>query len=137
MGEPASIVLRRRVEWADTDASGWYHNTVVLHWVEQAENELLDRLGILHDLTGRIPRAHIDVDYRSILRFRDEVDVELAVREVGDSSVTYRFEVRLDGELAAEGSFTMVLLTDGKPEKWSEDHRRLLSTAGPQGPVPG
>jgi len=130
MVEPASIVVRKRVEWADTDASGWYHNTVVLHWVEQAENELLDRLGILHDLTGRIPRVHIDVDYRSILRFRDEVDVELAVRQVGDSSVTYRFEVRLVGELAAEGSFTMVLVSGGKPVSWSREHRLLLTTAG-------
>lgn len=136
MAEAASIVLRRRVEWADTDASGWYHNTVVLHWVEQAENELLDRLGILEELTGRIPRVHIDVDYRSILRFRDEVDVELTVQKVGDASVTYRFEVRRDGELAAEGSFSMVLLTEGKPASWSDEHRAILTTSGPQAGPP-
>src|SRR5687767_2251586 len=123
----ASIVLRRRVEWADTDASGWYHNTVVLHWVEQAENELLDRLGILSDVTGRIPRVHIEVDFRKVLRFRDEVDVEVTVEKVGTASVTYRFEVRHDGQVAADGSFTMVLVdADGRGTPWPQRHRDLL-----------
>ena len=125
-----SIVVRKRVEWADTDASGWYHNTVVLHWVEQAENELLDRLGILHELTGRIPRVHIEVDYRTVLRFRDEVDVDLRIEEVGRSSVTYRFEVRRGDDLAAEGAFTMVHVDpEGRARPWSDHHRELLGPA--------
>jgi acyl-CoA thioester hydrolase len=133
MDAPASIVVRKRVEWADTDASGWYHNTVVLHWIEQAENELLGRLGLLAEVTGFIPRVHIDVDYRKVLRFRDEVDVELTVHEMGETSVMYRFEVRHEGGLAAEGSFTMVRVTpDGKKRPWSEEHRRLFTASGPR-----
>ena len=127
MGAHASITTRRRVQWADTDASGWYHNTVVLRWIEETENELMDRIGILHDIISRVPRVHIEVDYRKILRFWEEVDVTVEVEQVGSASVRFRFEVRAGDEVAAEGWYAAVLVDDaGKPLPWSEGHRRAL-----------
>lgn len=123
----ASITATKRVQWADTDASGWYHNTVVLRWIEETENELLDRVGVLQEVIARIPRVHIEVDYRKVLRFWDEVDVHVEVTDVKASSVGFRFEVRHQGELAAEGRYTAVLVDEhGKPEPWSEAHRAAL-----------
>lgn len=43
---PASVVVRREVEWRDTDAAGHYHHSAVIHWVEAAEAALQQRLGI-------------------------------------------------------------------------------------------
>jgi len=133
--EHASITTTRRVQWADTDASGWYHNTVVLRWIEEAENELLDRAGVLQEVIARIPRVHIEVDYRKVLRFWDEVEVHVAVAEVGRSSVSFRFDVRHQGEVAAEGSYRAVLVSEEqKPLPWSEEHRlRLLAPTPPAG----
>jgi acyl-CoA thioester hydrolase len=129
--EPASIVVKRRIEWADTDASGWYHNTAALRLIEEAENVLLDRLGILHSVIARIPRVHISIDFRRFLRFWDEVDVGIQVQGVGDSSVTYKFDLRHHGEICAEGTSVAVLVSsEGKPTGWTEEHRRLLLTAG-------
>ena len=56
---PASIVVQRRIEWSDTDASGNYHNSAVFRLIENAETALLDRLGFLHEVYGRLPRVHI------------------------------------------------------------------------------
>ena len=44
---PASILVQRRIEWSDTDASGAYHNSAAFSFIEVAEAALLDRLGML------------------------------------------------------------------------------------------
>jgi YbgC/YbaW family acyl-CoA thioester hydrolase len=133
---PASIVVQRRIEWPDTDASGMYHNTAAFRFIEVAETALLERLGFLDDVYGRLPRVHIEADFRQALRFRDVVDIELAVAGVGASSITYEFEMRTDGEVAVSGRAVAALLSaaGGRPVAWSEEHRRLLLSAGPQPP---
>src|SRR6266542_5067272 len=90
-GSPASIVVQRRIEWPDTDASGLYHNTAAFRFIEVAETALFERLGFLDDVYGRLPRAHIEADFLLPLRFRDVVDIDLTVKAVGQSSATYRF----------------------------------------------
>jgi acyl-CoA thioester hydrolase len=133
MTEPASIVVRRRIEWADTDASGKYHNTVAFKLAEQAETRLLDALDLLQEIYGRLPRVHMSVDLTEALRFNDEVEVELRVEEVGRTSVTYGFEIRKDGRPVASGRMVAVLLrASGQREAWSERHRIALGSAGLQ-----
>lgn len=135
--EPASIVIRRRIEWADTDASGKYHNTVAFKLAEQAETRLLEALGLVEDIYGRLPRVHLSVDLSEPLRFPDAVDVELRVEEVGTSSLTYAFEIRRDGRGVASGSIVAVLLgADGERRSWPESQRRLLESGGPQPAAP-
>ncbi|HXF57818.1 MAG TPA: thioesterase family protein [Actinomycetota bacterium] len=133
---PASILVQRRIEWPDTDASGNYHNTAAFRFIEVAETALLERLGILENIYGRHPRAHIEADFLRPLRFRDLVDIELRVMAVGTTSVTYEFEMRTRGELAVKGKVVAVLLSEprGRPVPWPEEYRRLLLTAGPQPP---
>ena len=133
-GRPASITVQRRIEWPDTDASGLYHNTAAFRFIEVAETALLERLGFLHDVYGRLPRAHVEADFDRPLRFRDIVDIALTIAAVGRSAVTYEFEMRTGGEIAVRGKATAVLL-DGETREavpWPEDYRRLLLTAGPQ-----
>jgi len=85
---PASIRLQRRIEWWDTDASGNYHNTAAFRLLESAETLLLGRIGLLHDVYGRLPRARLEADFRAPLGFHDLVDVDLEVVSVGGSSIT-------------------------------------------------
>lgn len=132
MGAPASIVVRRRVEWADTDASGKYHNTVAFKLAEQAETRLLAALGIVDEIYGRLPRVHMSIDMTEPLRFNDEVEVELGVEEVGRTSVTYGFELRTEGRTVATGRMVAVLLgASGEKDEWTEEYRRILETSGP------
>jgi len=133
---PASIVVQRRIEWSDTDASGNYHNTAAFRLIEVGETALLERLGLLTDVYGRLPRAHVEADFLAPLVFRDLVDVHLRVAAVGRSSITYEFEMTQDGQAAVRGRAVAVLLSEarGRPVPWPDAHRRLLLSAGPQAP---
>lgn len=133
---PASIRVQRRIEWPDTDASGVYHNTAAFRFIEVAETALLDRLGFLRQVYGRLPRAHIEADFERPLGFRDLVDISLAVDAVGKSSVTYQFEMSCRGKVAVRGVAVAVLLSkaNGRPVGWPPRYRSLLLTAGPQAP---
>jgi acyl-CoA thioester hydrolase len=117
--------------WFDTDASTKYHNTAPLRLMEEAEAALLDGVGLVKEVYGWLPRAHVTVDYRRPVRFWDEVEVSVRVREVGRSSITYGFEIRRGGESCADGSVVAVLIDeDGSPRPWPEDWRRRLLDAG-------
>lgn len=133
---PASIVVQRRIEWSDTDASGNYHNSAAFRLVENAETALLDRLGFLHEIYGRLPRVHISADFLRPLAFRDLVEVAVSVSALGRTSITYAFEISFRGETAVRGKSTAVLLTraGGEPQPWPDDLRRALLTSGPQPP---
>jgi 2-aminobenzoate-CoA ligase len=140
MGEdpnrPASIRVQRRVEWSDTDASGFYHNTLAFRLIEVAETAMLERLGILEAVYGRMPRVHISAEFTLQLQHRDLLDVYFSVVDMGQSSMTYEFQIERDGKTAVRAKVVVVLLdrAGGRPTPWPEDVRRLLLRAGPQAP---
>lgn len=131
---PASIVVERRVEWSDTDASGVYHNTTVIRLLETAETLMLSDLGMLEEIYGRLPRVRLELDFRRALRFHDVIEIHLAVAAVGSSSITYAFEVRRGQEVCVQGTAVAALIdrSDGRPRPWPEAYRRLLLEGGPQ-----
>jgi len=130
----ASIVVQRRVEWSDTDASGAWHNSAAFRFLEVAETALLDRLGLLQDVYGRLPRVHIEADFLAALWHRDLVDIELRVAEVGKSSITYEIQIARRGQPCVRARSVAVLLdrVGGQPVEWPSEYRRLMETAGPQ-----
>jgi acyl-CoA thioester hydrolase len=130
---PASVVITRRIQWFDTDSSTKIHNTVPLRLMEEAEVVLLDRLGILREVYGKLPRAHASIDYRTPLRFWDRCEIRVEVAEVGGSSITYAFSITgPEARVASEGKVVAVLVDDEvKPTPWPEEHRRLLLESGP------
>jgi YbgC/YbaW family acyl-CoA thioester hydrolase len=131
---PSSITVQRRIEWSDTDASGYWHNTAAFRWIEVAETTLLQRLGLLEEIYGRMPRVRISAEFRKGLRHKDLVDIELIIAEVGRSSVTYTFRMTSGGTVAAEGTAVAVLLdrAGGRPVPWPDEYRKLLLESGPQ-----
>jgi acyl-CoA thioesterase FadM len=132
-GSPASISIQRRIEWSDTDASGRWHNTAAFRVFEWAETAMFESLGILDDVYGRLPRAHIAADFKALLDHRDLIDVELKVAEVGRSSLAYAIVIRRDSEIVVEARVVTVLVDpQGRPEAWPDEYRRLLLTAGEQ-----
>ena len=129
----APMLVQRCIEWSDTDASGAWHNAAALRLVEAAEVALLDALGLLGRFYGRMPRARITIEFKRPLRFRDLVDVDLAVEAVGHTSVTYYAEIRRQQTPAAEVWMTTVLAgEDGRPELWPTEVKEAFLTAGQQ-----
>ena len=77
--DPARVVLRRRIEWMDTDAAGIYHWTTVFRLAEAAEAALHTALGIADFTFGATPRVAVAATFSRPLRFNDPVDVALRV----------------------------------------------------------
>jgi acyl-CoA thioesterase FadM len=127
----AAILIQRRIEWSDTDASGHWHNTAAFRMFEWAETALFERLGMLDDVYGRLPRVHITADFKELLRHRDVVDIDLVVAGIGRSSITYEVEIRRHDVVCVRASVIAALLDgDGKPDRWPEPYRELLLGAG-------
>src|SRR3954454_12443799 len=134
--DPASILLRRRIEWMDTDAAGIYHWTTVFRLAEAAEAALHTALGIADFTFGATPRVAVQASFGRPLRFNDPVEVALAVTRVARTSVEYALELRNDGVPAASGSVKSCLIDrdSGRAIPWPEPIREQLSGAGPQQP---
>src|SRR4051812_44576508 len=108
--DPARVVLRRRIEWMDTDAAGIYHWTTVFRLAEAAEAALHTALGIADFTFGATPRVSVAARFSRPLRFNDPVDVELAVMAIGRTSVEYRLTITAEAGTAAEGTVKACLI---------------------------
>jgi 4-hydroxybenzoyl-CoA thioesterase/acyl-CoA thioester hydrolase len=120
---PEVFRTSRRVEFRDTDAAGMVHFSVFFNYMEEAEHELLRHLGLsvfLADGEGTLtwPRVAASCDFRSVLKFEEVFQIEVAIERLGAKSVTYAIRfVRGDEELA-NGKLTTVccrLVQDGPP----------------------
>lgn len=123
-----ALVARRRVEFRDTDAAGIAHFSVFFPWMEAAEHELLRSIGVgvvdhrPDGATVSWPRVSAACDFRSAVRFGDEIDIAVWVAAIGRTSVSYAFRFASGERLVAEGRIVAV-------------HCRMDAAARPE-PVP-
>lgn len=116
----STFSVRRRVEFADTDAAGVVHFTALFRFVEEAEHAFYRSLGSTAfawrdaALVG-MPRVHASLDFLAPARYGDEVEVHLRVSEKRARSIHYETELTLgEGEarkLVARGAMTVVYAT--------------------------
>jgi YbgC/YbaW family acyl-CoA thioester hydrolase len=127
---PAPVhTVRTRVAWVDTDAGGRIHFTAPFRWAEAAETALCRSLGLLEEW-GDFPRRAVEAEYLTVLRFDDEIEVELRSEHVGTTSVTYSWEIHREDEICIRGRHTVVHVdADGRPAALPTTMRRALSGA--------
>ncbi|MEO0530231.1 MAG: thioesterase family protein [Planctomycetota bacterium] len=125
---PNAYRHRRMVEFADTDMAGIMHFSAFFRFMESAEHALIRSLGLsifgLDDPAGgdaviSFPRAGAKCDFKHPARCEDELDIDVTVKRIGKSSITYGFEFTQDGTEIATGEMTSVCcrLRDGqRPE---------------------
>ena len=98
--------------WADNDAYGHVNNTVFYQWFDSAVNAWLVEQGMLDIANGDPIGLVVDTrcSYFAPLAFPQDVEVGLAVAQLGRSSIRYRIGVFPAGEelAAAEGEFVHV-----------------------------
>jgi YbgC/YbaW family acyl-CoA thioester hydrolase len=118
----------RRVEFSETDMAGIMHFSNFFRFMETAEHGFYRSLGLSvvfnrFDPPLGFPRVHASCDYRKPLRFEDEVEVHMLVREKRSKSLTYQFHfrnlTRSPVEEAAVGKVTIVCVTHGAGGKMS------------------
>jgi acyl-CoA thioesterase FadM len=130
-------VIRRRIEWMDTDAAGIYHWTTVFRLAEAAEAALHTALGIADFTFGATPRVAVEARFARSLRFNDPVEVSLTVTRVGRTSVAYALAIDGEAGRAAQGAVTSVLIdrATGRATPWPDEIRAALREGGLQ-PAP-
>lgn len=119
------------VAWADTDASGRIHFTAPLRWAEAAEHDLLRR----HDLgyATRLVRVKVAAEYLAPLVFEDAISIEIQVRNVGRTSVSFSWHALHDEAVCIRGEHTAVFVSpNGRPCVLPDDLRTVLSSFVPQ-----
>ncbi len=121
--------VMRRIEFADTDASGRAHFAAVLRHVEAAEHECLRQAGVpVDDREGAWPRVRIECEYLRPLSFGEEITVVLRLSPTGMSSLAWEFAVESGGTAAARGSIITVLVdVDGRPREVPREWRQRLA----------
>ena len=121
---PESFQTTRRVQFRDTDAAGIVHFSVFFTYMEEAEHQLWRHLQLSvkqEDGDGVIswPRVSAQCDYKSPVRFEDEITITMTVQRIGAKSVTFAFDLSLADREIATGTLTAVccrIPKDGVPQ---------------------
>ena len=91
------FLWRSRVRFVDTDFSTRIHYSALFRHFEIAETEFLRSLGVGYahwfERGYTLPRVHVEADYLAPLNFDDEIDVEVRIARIGESSITFDFRV--------------------------------------------
>lgn len=127
---PYEFKAVRRVEFSETDMAGIVHFSNFFRYMETAEHGFYRSLGLSvtmdqFDPPVGFPRVHASCDYKKPLRFEDEVEIHMLVKEKRSRVLTFFFRfTRLPraGEgpvLVATGQVTTVCVAhhpDGRME---------------------
>ena len=105
---------RFTTRWADNDAYGHVNNTVYYQWFDSAVNAWLVEQGLLDIQAGNPIALVVETRcaYFAPLEFPQDVEVGLAVSQLGRSSMRYRIGVFANGadHAAAQGEFVHVMV---------------------------
>lgn len=106
------------------------HFPNIFRFVELAEHEFLKSRGILvfDRAQGGWPRVKVSCEYKRPLLTGDTIVVELAVTNIGTSSLSWNFEIlTAKNDLAAFGSITTVRVDhEGRPLPITSAERAAL-----------
>ena len=104
-----------KVRFGDIDHAGIVYYPRFLHYFHVALEEFFTEVvgveyhTVINEQRFGLPSVHLEIDFRSPLRFGDEIDVEVLGLKLGTTSVTWRYAVwKQDGSLAAEATIVTV-----------------------------
>ena len=116
-----SVEIKRKVRWADVDASGRIFFPRIFDYAAEGEWELLHGNGISRMELGKtydFPRVHAECHFKKALELGDIFTLKFRAGKLGRTSIQYEFEIRLEKEPqepAATGSFTVVVTRNKEP----------------------
>jgi YbgC/YbaW family acyl-CoA thioester hydrolase len=113
---------QRRVQFAETDASGIVHFSQFFRFAEEAEHAMWRAAGLAiekEEADFAWPRVAASFEYRKPLYFEDEIDVHVRIAAKTAKTFRYACIIRRDGVIVAEGSHTTICVKKrrGEPPK--------------------
>ena len=123
-------VERIDVRWGDMDAMGHVNNTVYFRYMEQARIGWFESLLPRGDAWSKIGIVIVNAscNFRKPINYPGTVEVKVFSGEPGGSSVPTFYEMKVNGELYADGAAKVVFVDAEKQKPLSipEDIRKLL-----------
>ena len=113
--------------YRDLDPMGHVNNAVYATYLEAARTAFFsEEVGVeLHESNAAL--ASLSIDFARPIDRLGEVTVALRVTDLGTTSATLAYDVRLDGETVATGESVQVMLDDdGAPTPIPDDVRRAF-----------
>ena len=111
-----SFHYRRLVQFADTDLAGIVHFASMFRYMEEAEHALWRAAGLsIHQREGDMgwPRVSASFEFRNPLRFEDEIDVAVRLRDGGRRALTYDHTIVRGETVIGTGTMTAVCVSRG------------------------
>ena len=107
----SEYVLRRRVQFYETDAAGIVHFSWFFRYMEEAEHALWRAAGLsIHPPDSPIgwARTAATFDFKRALRFEDEFDVTIRIAAISRKTIGYSCVLTQDGVTLATGTMTVI-----------------------------
>lgn len=108
--------IQQRVRWSDCDPLGiiWYG--AYLKYFEAAEHEMMRAAGLPFETLRlekkvQIPRKAFQVEFHSPAQMDELLNVEVGVVKIGQTSITFRFEVYQADERRHRASATLTVVS--------------------------
>ena len=110
------FTMTRRVTFAETDMAGILHFSNYFRFMEEAEHAFFRSLGFRVHLCERSgawgwARRNASCDFRRPLRYEDEVELQLLVKEKRKKALVYQVRFVLEDQEVARGEVTAVCVT--------------------------
>lgn len=120
--DPETFVMPVRVRYSEVDAQGVVFNMWYLGWFDEAFTAFLAHRGFpyraLLDAGFDVQVVHAEIDYRTGVRWEDDVAVHVDAGPLGRTSFTVEFAVRRGTEALVTGHNVYVVVgTDGEGKR--------------------
>ena len=91
--------IKKLVEFCETDAAGIMHFSNFLGYMEACEHSMFRSLGLSVNLNVdgvpyRLPRGHVECRFVVPLKFDDEVEIHLMIREIRRTAIVNQYIMR-------------------------------------------
>lgn len=129
------FVHQLRVRYSECDQQGVVFNGHYLFYYDVALNELWrDRIGLYHEMVDRgfdVVVAEANIRFRAAARFDDLLDIAMAVKHLGTTSLIIAPEFRVGDAVIADGEIRHVFVDPKTLQKkpMPDDIRGALSGA--------
>ncbi len=135
-----AFIHHGRVAFHETDAAGIAHFSTYFLYAEEAETAALASLGIFSASSLRaygFPRVQASAQYSNPLRFHDAYTVHASLLHIGNSSLSWRFDIACGEAACARVELVSARrhAADGSAAPYTEAEKAALRTL--MQPAPG
>ena len=112
-------IYRHEIRYYECDRMGITHHSNYVRIMEEARIDFLDKIGYGFDrieAEGVVsPVVSVECKYKSPTTFKDIVEVEVTLCNMSDLKFEFKYVMRKDGKLVAEGHSVHCFTENGRP----------------------